>query len=204
MRFPSFAASAHIFGWSCWFRLQERTPSYCDRILWKSTEALEALGQRLKSARKNPWNSEIPWEIPWTIVQEGVQEWYHNGPGMVQEWIHPSTLAIFNRYESLFSPPVIMSQATFLSQCCSQGMAVQSLLASAEQVSSSDHKPVYAHFAAASDEDSPPVGGWFLWHWWHARNTWGPTFWCFRFGSLRSPELRFMKDQLSLTGIKQV
>ena len=50
--------------------LKERTPSYCDRILWKSTEACE-------------------------------------------------------------------------------GNAVQQLLASADQVSSSDHKPVYAHFVPA-------------------------------------------------------
>eukprot|EP00438_Fugacium_kawagutii_P011518 Skav231657 [mRNA] locus=scaffold4949:46486:51497:+ [translate_table: standard] len=64
---PDFAPTFKVERMEGVSHQSERTPSYCDRILWKSTEALE-------------------------------------------------------------------------------GMAVQSLLASAEQVSSSDHKPVYAHF----------------------------------------------------------
>ena len=37
---------------------------------------------------------------------------------------------------------------------CGQGNAEQRLLSSADQVSSSDHKPVYAHFAATSEPES--------------------------------------------------
>ena len=50
-------------------------------------------------------------------------------------------------YICIFTPSVCIIT-------CGQGNAEQRLLSSADQVSSSDHKPVYAHFAATSEPES--------------------------------------------------